>query len=517
MIFFRCLNHLGGARKNNAPGQIRTGSGRPLAYPKAPDRIFGSTLMHRAYRSMRRNGIKSFFLKSAVFHLQRYLCRIKIFVVYGFDLFSPFDNQWPDKNRFLPLKPFSLSCRQGKPSLCLVTYHMSSGGAERQVAGLACALKKLGYDVRVRVLCLDGEFGHYLPYLKANGVDIAVPEMPGLSGIQFMKQQGVDISLIQHLPEEIRIGAIALTRELLCRPVDIVHCYLDTCCCHGGFAALLSGIPMIRFSWRNVNPTHFDSDKKWLPDLYRFFLQFSHIKLESNTSAGASDYANWLGLPSEKVEVIPNGVDALWLGFSNKPSGDGLRQAIGIAPDAPLVVSMSRLVPKKRPLDLPGILLALRKNIPEAILVHIGEGPLKTDLQELIASTAFKDPSGGQSTDTGMFLLGRQERVFEILRVSDVFLHTSAYEGMPNAVMEAMLAGLPVVSTRVGGVPDLIEDGVHGYLHEVGDIGGMSRSLEKLLGDPVLRKKMGSAGQERIASEFTVNHLTKRLTRAYRV
>jgi colanic acid/amylovoran biosynthesis glycosyltransferase len=67
----------------------------------------------------------------------------------------------------------------------------------------------------------------------------------------------------------------------------------------------------------------------------------------------------------------------------------------------------------------------------------------------------------------------------------------------------------------VGGVPDLIHDGVHGFLHEVGDITGMARSLERLLTDPVLRQQMGNAGRGRILSEFTINHLVDRITRAY--
>ena len=72
-----------------------------------------------------------------------------------------------------------------------------------------------------------------------------------------------------------------------------------------------------------------------------------------------------------------------------------------------------------------------------------------------------------------------------------------------------------MVATRVGGVPDLIQDGVHGYLHDVGDIAAMAQSLERLLNDPVLRKKMGNAGRARILSEFTVNNLTERVTKAY--
>jgi len=114
-----------------------------------------------------------------------------------------------------------------------------------------------------------------------------------------------------------------------------------------------------------------------------------------------------------------------------------------------------------------------------------------------------------------MFLLDRREDVLEILCASDVFLLTSAYEGMPNVIMEAMFAGIPVVATCVGGVPDLIQDGVHGFLHDVGDITGIARSLARLLTDPALRQRMGAAGRKRILSEFTVEHLAERVTRAY--
>lgn len=479
------------------------------------NRIPGLALVRRAVCGIRRNGLRSFIQNSVMFRLRRYTCKLRLFIVCGIDIYLPFDTQWPDEGRFLPVKSFSSSGQQGKPSVCLVTANMSAGGTERQVAALACELKKLGHEVRVRVLRLDRENAHYLPYLKAHGVDISVPQMPSLADVKFMQQQGVDISLIKHLPAELRIDAMALTIDLLRQPVDIVHCYLDWCCCYGGFAALLSGTPRVRFSWRNVNPTHFEFFRDWMPRLYKFLLQFSHIRVENNSFSGALDYTQWLGLLSGKVEVIPNGVDPALFSLSVKKCSATLRETIGIAPEAPLVVSIGRLVPQKRPFDLPGILLALRKNLPLASLAHIGTGPLKNALRERMALTGLAGYSGKRGADTAMFLLGRREDVFEILRVSDVLLLTSAYEGMPNVIMEAMVAGVPVVATRVGGVPDLIHDGVHGFLHEVGDITGMARSLERLLTDPVLRQQMGNAGRGRILSEFTINHLADRITRAY--
>lgn len=479
------------------------------------NRIPGLALGRRAVCGIRRNGLRSFIQNSVMFRLRRYTSKMRLFIVCGMDIYLPFDTQWPDEGRFLPLKSVSSSGQQGKPSVCLVTANMSAGGTERQVATLACELKKRGHKVRVRVFRLDGENGHYLPYLKAGGIDISVLQMPGLADIKFMQQQRVDISLIKHLPAELRVDAIALTIDLLRQPVDIVHCYLDWGCCYGGFAALLSGSPRIRFSWRNVNPTHFEFFRDWMPQLYKFLLLFSHIRVENNSFSGALDYTQWLGLSSGKVDVIPNGVDPALFCSSVEQCGPTLRKTIGIALETPLVVSIGRLLPQKRPLDLPNILLALRKNLPSASLAHIGTGPLKNDLRERMAVAGLAGSSGKREADAAMFLLGQRKDVFEILRVSDVLLLTSAYEGMPNVIMEAMVAGVPVVATRVGGVPDLIHDGVHGFLHDVGDIIGMARSLERLLIDPVLRQQMGNAGRERILSEFTINHLADRITRAY--
>lgn len=478
-------------------------------------KIYLLSLAERAVNNIRRNGLKAFIRNSLYYRFHRFIYQVKFFFFCGPDIFLPVNKQLSDLGRFKTRKALSPSGRKGKPSVCLVTSHLSAGGAERQIAGLACSLKKLGYDVRVRVLRLDGESGHYLPYLQAHGVDVSVPREPTFSDIQYMRQQGVELSLIKYLPKEIRIDTMALAVEFLRRPVDFVHCYLDWCCCYGGFAALFSGVPAIRFSWRNANPTHFESFVDWMPGVYKFLLQLPHVRVENNSTAGALDYAGWLSLPPEKIEVMPNGVDTEWLYSSNIKGSATVRQTIGMAPETPLIVSTGRLVPQKRPFDLTDILVALRKSVPLASLVHMGDGPLRNDMRNCMKRKGLSGLPGEKGTDAAMVLLGQRENVYEILKDADVFLLTSAREGMPNVIMEAMLAGLPVVATSVGGVPELVEDGVHGYLHEVGDITGMANSLARLLADPALRQKMGRAGREKILKGFTINHLVDRVTRAY--
>ncbi len=157
----------------------------------------------------------------------------------------------------------------------------------------------------------------------------------------------------------------------------------------------------------------------------------------------------------------------------------------------------------------------MRKSVPRATIIHVGDGALKNELQMRLSAAGLIGNPSLNGPGTAMYLLGERKNVFDYLRCADVFLLTSSHEGMPNVMMEAMLSGLPVVSTRAGGVTDLIEDGVHGFLHDVGDIEGMAKSLTRLLTDSTLRQRMGDAGRRRILSGFSINKLTERITGAY--
>lgn len=431
----------------------------------------------------------------------------------------PFDKQWPESDRFLFPHTFSGAALTGKPSVCLVTVNLSAGGAERQVAGLAVELKKRGFSVCVRVLRLYGENGHYFDFLKHHNVDVKVPAFPNRRDIQFMKDLGVDFALLRHLPEELRTEALALTLDLLRHPVDIVHCYLDWSCCYGGFAALMSGTPLVRFSWRNVNPSHFEFYREWMPELYRFFHQFPGFSYENNTAHGAADYAGWLGMERSEVQTVPNGLCPEMFvtnsSFQQHVECRDRKDFKAGRPDSPLVVSISRLSEEKRPQDLPVILKKLQAQVPSASLFHIGAGHLESELKKNVRREGLFPERFAGSTGGCFKFLGRRSDVFAVLKAADVFLLTSSHEGMPNAVMEAMYAGLPVVASRVGGVPDLVLDGVTGFLHEPGDTEGMSQSLSRLLLDTSLRDQMGAAGRERILSLYTVERLADTLTDVY--
>jgi glycosyltransferase involved in cell wall biosynthesis len=110
---------------------------------------------------------------------------------------------------------------------------------------------------------------------------------------------------------------------------------------------------------------------------------------------------------------------------------------------------------------------------------------------------------------------GYQEDVWPWLAACDVFVLSSDWEGMPNAVLEAMGAGLPVVATAVGGTPDVVVDGVTGLLVPAADPAALAAVLERLIGDPGLRQRMGEAGRRRVEQRFSAQRMVERTQSLY--
>jgi glycosyltransferase involved in cell wall biosynthesis len=135
-----------------------------------------------------------------------------------------------------------------------------------------------------------------------------------------------------------------------------------------------------------------------------------------------------------------------------------------------------------------------------------GEGAERPGLEALVVELGLDD---------AVTLLGARSDVPDVLDAVDVAASTSAYEGSPLALMECMAAGRPVVATRVGGVPDLIEHGKHGLLVDPGDPAAVARALVELLLDPRRAAEMGRHGRERQAREFDLDVMTRTLEELY--
>ena len=206
-------------------------------------------------------------------------------------------------------------------------------------------------------------------------------------------------------------------------------------------------------------------------------------------------------IPAEAVTFVANGIDPL-------PAGDGerVRRELGIDPDAPLVGAVAVLRPQKG-LDVLVRAAALAaRSVPDLRVVVAGEGPEREGLEALAAELGV----AGR-----VMLVGRRSDVPDLLAAFDVAVSSSWFEGSPLAMMEYMDAGRPIAATRVGGIPDLIEDGVHGLLVEPGDAEGLAAAIVDLLRDRGRAAEMGARARERRRAEFDLNGTVRALEELY--
>lgn len=191
---------------------------------------------------------------------------------------------------------------------------------------------------------------------------------------------------------------------------------------------------------------------------------------------------------SPPAAVIRNGIDTS--AFNQPGLRTGWRASHGFNEEDLLVASIGRLDPQKNPLGLIASFAGALGGLSHAHLLLAGGGSLRLDCEKMAAELGLA---------ARIHFLGTTPDVAGLLAASDIFALASNWEGTPLAVIEAMAAGLPVVATSVGGVPELVTDGLTGVLTPAGDIGSMVSALGRLARDAGLRQLMGRAARLRSA------------------
>ncbi|MFJ3793669.1 glycosyltransferase [Kitasatospora sp. NPDC090091] len=281
---------------------------------------------------------------------------------------------------------------------------------------------------------------------------------------------------------------LRLRRLLAARRYGLVHTHMPVPAAAARLLAPTAGSPRLVHTEHNV----------W--DRYRTATRWANaLTYRRNDAVIAVSHAVERGIPAARrrpgawVTVVHHGPD-----LSGAPEGPAARAdartELGLPQDALVVGTVGNLTPKKDQFTLLAAHAELHRHHPGARLVLIGSGPLEGQLRTRAAELGVAD---------SVLFAGSRSDVPALLPGLDVFTLSSRQEGLPVALMEAMTSGLPSVVTRVGGMPEVLDDGEQGLLVPPGDPAALAAALGRLAGDPPLRERLGAAARER-AERFDV-------------
>jgi len=209
------------------------------------------------------------------------------------------------------------------------------------------------------------------------------------------------------------------------------------------------------------------------------------------------------GIPDDKVRIVPNGIPPI------VPSGRDIRAELGIAPGTSVVASVAVIRPEKALGNLVHAAAALRAELPGLRVLVAGNGPEEEvrHLEELVHDLGVEDV---------VTLLGVRSDVPDLLAAADVAVICSDREGQPLALIEYMAAGRAIVATRVGGIPELVDDRVHALLVPPGDVDALAAAIRELLQDAALRRELGRNARDRQQAELDLDAMVRRIEALYR-
>lgn len=351
----------------------------------------------------------------------------------------------------------------------------TQAGAEKQIFELAKGLNKDNYRVTIASLESIGKAPRLLIESAGCGLELfPIKRIYGISGLiqgfkffKFLRSQKVHILQTYHFGSDI----------------------------WGTFIAHLAGVKVIISNrrdmgfWRN---SHHISAYHWVnPWVTRVVVNARSIR----------DYVKSTeDVPRRNIEVIYNGVDLpTQHEHSAKEGHSGKKDKI-------VIMHVANLKPVKGHRYLFEAMRGVVSQYPQAQLVLIGEDTMSGAIQRYADELKIS---------LNVLFLGKRDDVRQLLTMADICVLPSLSEGMSNAILEYMAAGKPVVATRVGGTPELIDNDVHGLLVDKENSAQLKDALIRLIEDEPLRQKMGSAGRQKVIDQFSMPGMIKRYEEFY--
>jgi glycosyltransferase involved in cell wall biosynthesis len=355
-------------------------------------------------------------------------------------------------------------------------------------------------------------------YLTMRGMDRTAYEVelacaPGGKLIDLIRGQGMKVRLFKNLVQPLHplkdlLGLIDLTRFLRRKRYHIVHTHNSKAGFIGRLAAKWAGVPII------VHTVHgfafHDREPAWRQILFRNLERLASRWCDKMVfiSQPLIDWALRDRITRrEKILKIYSGIELDHFKPVPDEEKKALKEAWGIREEAPVVGMVSKLWEGKGHTTLIHAFEGLKQEIPEAVLVIVGEGHLRDKLADLVDRLGLEG---------SVLFTGFQMDVRRTIATFDVAVLPSFFEGMGRVLLEAMAMGKPVVASSVGGIPDLVHHGKNGLLVTPGSVSELKSGLLTLIRNKALAEEMGKEGRNRISEEFSAGRMAQSIEKLYR-
>ena len=374
-----------------------------------------------------------------------------------------------------------------KTKVLFVITKSNWGGAQRYVCDLAVGLPKDRFETAVAL----GGSGALIQKLHEQRVRV----LPIFSLTR-------DIHTTSDLFSFFELWSI-IRRE---KPV-VVHLNSAKASGLGALAARLAGVPLIVFT---AHGWAFNEDRPFWQRLIIKFFSWITVMLSHKTIAVSKavhhDTRNWLFI-RDKVVTIHNGVASPeFIPREDARARLTAKRDITLPSDAMLVCSITELHKNKGlPYAIEAFAMLAQKN-PSLFYFILGGGEENERLDDLIKRHKLQER---------VFLFGFVENAANYLKAFDIFVLPSIKEGLPYVLLEAGLAGLPVIASRIGGIPEIIEDGKTGLLVPQRDKDAISSAIKKLFESPEFRTKLGGALREKVIRDFSLSRVVSETISLY--
>lgn len=367
---------------------------------------------------------------------------------------------------------------------------LTTGGAQEHVIYLSHLLDRKKFDVTI----LSGT--------QTDGKSDQVEEV---------REKKINLKLLSQLAREIKplldflalLKIIAYVRK---ERFDIVHTNSSKAGILGRVAARLAGAPVILHTVHGWAHHDFMSRfrRRFYVTLERIVERFTDKIIavsELNVKKALSDNIGHQG----KYCIIRSGIDLEEFSRSGIDKEKKKRQW-NIKPSDKVVGSVTRLSYQKSPGDFIRMANEILKSNTRVSFLLVGDGPLRKEIETMIGEYKISEK---------VILTGFRSNIPELLSIMDVFVLTSLWEGLPRVLPQAMAMGIPIVATRVDGVPEAVKHGENGFLVPVRDFRATAKRTLQLIENPLLAKRIGETGKKMVYPEFCVREMVKKTEKLY--